>query len=81
MKMSTVLTPALGGWEKPIYDAEVIVYRLEEAGRTLLSLPNAGCFPSGYRSFWPEGAAMAAEAYGYGDECSTSPAWTRRCAG
>lgn len=75
--MSKPLPPAGGEWAKPIYDHEVIVYRLEEAGRTLLSLPNAGCLPSGYRAFWPQGAEVAAECWGYGsDEPIRPPAPT-----
>lgn len=47
------------------YDAEFVIYRLEEAGSTLLSLPPDG-YPAGWRTYWPKmvyGAELA-----YGDE-------------
>jgi hypothetical protein len=75
MNMLSKSLPALRGpYAKPIYDAETIIYRLEEAGRTLLSLPNAGCFPAGIRTYWPQGAEMAAECWGYGLEEGIRPA-------
>ncbi len=48
------------------YTAEYVTVRLEQAGRTLLSLPNRGCLPAGLRSNWPSFAHAAMEAYGYG---------------
>ena len=46
--------------------AEMVILRLEEAGRTLLSLPGKGCFPSAEGSSWPDVVHAAVEAYGYG---------------
>lgn len=54
-------------------DAEFVIYRLEEAGRTLLSLPNVGCMPAGYKSNWPEVVHAALEAYGYTPEMAKAP--------
>lgn len=72
--LSTPYPPTGREWEKPIYDHEAVVYRLEEAGKTLLSLPNGGCLPSGYRAFWPQGAEVAAECWGYGSDEPIRPA-------
>lgn len=49
-------------------DAETVVYRLEEAGRTLLALPKAGCYPGNYKVAWPEVVHAAIEAYGWDGE-------------
>lgn len=49
-------------------DAEFVIYRLEEAGRTLLSLPGKGCMPNGFGSGWPEVAQAVIEAYVGADE-------------
>jgi hypothetical protein len=46
-------------------DAETVVYRLEEAGRTLIALPGKGCLPAGYGSGWPDVVHAAVTAYGY----------------
>ena len=54
-------------------DAEFVIYRLEEAGRTLLALPGKGCAPNGYGSGWPDVVHKAIEAYGYGDEANRAP--------
>lgn len=48
-----------------ITPADVVIARLEEAGATLLALPNRG-YGLGMRGFWPEIMRDAAEAYGYG---------------
>ena len=66
MNMTRVQHLAAARPQEPIYDAEVVQYRLEEAGATLLALPSKGCLPAGYRSNWPEVLVNAAEAYGYG---------------
>ena len=50
------------------YDAELVIYRLEEAGRTLLALPNRGCMPAGMGAAWPDVVHAAVEAYGYDPE-------------
>lgn len=49
-------------------DAETVVYRLEEAGRTLLALPGKGCMPAGFGSGWPSVVHAAMEAYGWDGE-------------
>jgi Domain of unknown function (DUF6362) len=49
-------------------DAQYVAIRLSEAGKTLLSLPNTGCAPAGFRSLWPSFAHNVIEAYGY-EEC------------
>jgi len=36
------------------FDAAYVTARLEEAGATLMSLRERGCFPAQYRAFWPE---------------------------
>ena len=40
-------------------NAASVELRLAEAGRVLLGLPWAGCFPIGFRSVWPLSAACA----------------------
>jgi hypothetical protein len=49
----------------PIIDADFVVYRLEEAGRTLLALPGTGCAPAGYGNGWPAVVREHIEAYGW----------------
>jgi hypothetical protein len=63
---------------EPIYDAEVVQLRLEDAGATLLALPSRGCLPAGYRTAWPEIVVDAAEAYGYGQLAQRPPVPTAR---
>ena len=46
-------------------DAETVILRLEEAGRTLLSLPNRHCAPASAGFNWPAVIHAANEAYGY----------------
>lgn len=72
--MTAALAPAGALPITPIYDAEVVEYRLEEAGRTLLALPSQGCLPAGFRSNWPKEVAASAEAYGYGEDQRIRPA-------
>ena len=48
-------------------DAETVILRLEEAGRTLIALPNRHCFPASTGSSWPPIVHEAVEAYGYGE--------------
>lgn len=48
-------------------DAEFVVYRLEEAGHTMLSLPGSA-WPAGMRTAWPAILQATAEAYGYTPE-------------
>ncbi|NKE43558.1 hypothetical protein HB662_02135 [Roseomonas frigidaquae] len=62
----------------PIYDAEVVQLRLEDAGATLLALPSRGCLPAGYRSNWPRVVTDAAEAHGYGEAGIRPPVPTAR---
>lgn len=62
----------------PIYDAEVVTLRLEDAGATLLALPSKGCLPAGYRTAWPDIVVDAAEAYGYGEMAIRPPVPTAR---
>jgi hypothetical protein len=45
------------------YTADVVRLRLQEAGRTLLSMPGSGCFPAGYRNNWPQVVHAALDAY------------------
>lgn len=47
------------------WTSDRIVMLLERAGATLLSLPNTGCHPAGFRVAWPDFARAATEAYGY----------------
>ena len=51
--------------EIQITPADVVVARLEEAGATLLALPNRG-HALGMRGYWPDVVHDAALAYGYG---------------
>ncbi len=51
-----------------VLDAETVIYRLEEAGRTLLALPGKGCLPAGMAAAWPDVVHAAVEAYGYDPE-------------
>lgn len=39
------------------FKAGYVEARFEEAGKTLLALPWAGCFPAGLRTLWPETSA------------------------
>lgn len=55
------------------FDAEFVIYRLEEAGKTLLALPKDG-YPAGWRSFWPEMVYGAEVAYGLDDLRPRGPA-------
>ncbi len=48
-------------------DAETVIVRLEEAGRTLLALPNRHLVPASSGSSWPAIVHAAIEAYGYGE--------------
>jgi hypothetical protein len=43
-------------------NAAAVELRLEDAGKTLLSLPWSGCFPSGFSSVWPLRAACGCAA-------------------
>ena len=49
------------------FDAETVILRLEQAGKTLLALPGKGCFPAQEGSSWPAVVHAAVEAYGYGE--------------
>lgn len=55
-------------------DAETVIYRLEEAGRTLIALPGKGCLPASFGSGWPDVVRAAVEAYGYDPEQIRPPA-------
>ena len=55
-------------------DAETVIYRLEEAGRTLIALPSKGCLPAQWGNGWPQVVHAAAEAYGYDPEQIRPPA-------
>lgn len=60
--------------ERPLYDAELVIYRLEEAGQTLLALPGSGVLPAALKASWPD-FPKAWEAYGgeaATDELATS---------
>ena len=50
--------PGVGG-----YTANDVEDRLEQAGRTLLALPWAGCFPAGLTCLWPEAGGGEARRY------------------
>lgn len=50
-----------------VLDAETVILRLEEAGRTLIALPGKGCFPAREGSSWPAVVHDFAEGYGYHD--------------
>jgi hypothetical protein len=42
-------------WPEPgAFTASYVESRLEDAGRTLMALPWAGCFPAGITCLWPE---------------------------
>jgi hypothetical protein len=41
--------------------AAVVEERLEAAGRVLLALPHAGCFPAGFRTLWPAADGVSPE--------------------
>lgn len=47
---------------EPIFDAEVVEYRLRDAGAVLIALPGRGTFPAGYRVAWPADIVGAADA-------------------
>jgi Domain of unknown function (DUF6362) len=49
-------------------DCELVIFRLVEAGRTLLSMRGKSPFPAGYSSAWPDIVRQAIESYGYNDE-------------
>lgn len=46
-------------------DAEYVIARLEEAGRTLLAMRGAGAWPAGYGSSWPPMVREAVKSYGW----------------
>ena len=48
-----------------LMDAEIVIYRLEEAGKTLLSLPVGTPGPASFRSAMPQPVQDAAESYGW----------------
>jgi hypothetical protein len=56
------------------FTAELVIGRLEEAGKTLLSLPGSRCYPANYRIAWPAVVLAAVEAYGYTAEDLPPPA-------
>ena len=56
-----------GRLSSAVFDAETVILRLEEAGRTLLALPNKGCRPADTGSGWPAVVHDFTEAYGYGE--------------
>lgn len=49
-------------------DAELVVWRLEQAGATLLAMRGASPYPAGAGSAWPEVWREAIEAYGWTEE-------------
>lgn len=53
---------------EPPWDAALVIYRLEEAGATLLALPTRGLRPADAGAAWPDVVHQAAEAYGYTGE-------------
>lgn len=54
-------------------DADFVVYRLEEAGRTLLALPSSKLVPAQMGAAWPEFPQAAISAYGYTPEAVRPP--------
>jgi len=54
-------------------DAELVTFRLEQAGATLLAMRDRSPYPAEYASAWPETLLDAAEAYGWHGE-TTRPA-------
>lgn len=54
-------------------DAETVIARLEEAGRTLIALPSKGCYPAREGSSWPAIVHDVAESYGYDEETVRAP--------
>lgn len=49
------------------YTSEMVETRLYEAGRALIALRVAGCWPAGYRSSMPEFVREVVESYGRGE--------------
>lgn len=49
-------------------DAELVTWRLEQAGATLLAMRARSAYPGEYGSGWPEIVREAIEAYGWSDE-------------
>jgi hypothetical protein len=49
--------------EPGAYTAGYVESRLEDAGRTLMALPWAGCFPAGVSCLWPETGGGEARRY------------------
>ena len=74
--------------ETQLFDAELVTYRLEEAGATLLALPGTG-WSTRLRGSSLEIVRTAVESYGWTTNTSVrrfrrprgSPAWTRRWRG
>ncbi|MFH5923821.1 DUF6362 family protein [Roseomonas xinghualingensis] len=66
--MSRTPSPALRELPEAIYDAEVVEFRLQDAGATLLALPGRGCFPAGYRTNWPQVVVDVADAAPFREE-------------
>jgi hypothetical protein len=44
-------------------NAKEVEARLAQAGRVLLALPHAGCFPAGFRTLWPGTAGAPGQAW------------------
>lgn len=60
--------------EQPrVYNADTVIRRLEDAGRTLLSLPSVGLAPARLKAAWPEFAQAAVEAYADNDKPLPKP--------
>jgi hypothetical protein len=53
------------GKEFTYYPPDYVEERLREAGMVIRMLPLTGCFPSSYRSFWPDIVHSFEDAYGW----------------
>ncbi len=63
---------AAGPLDRPAYDAELVIYRLEEAGTTLLSIPDRG-YTTKLRSSSLDIVRSALEAYGWAEKTIRPP--------
>ena len=70
--------------ETQLFDAQLVTFRLEEAGATLLALPGTG-WSTRLRASSLEIVRAAVESYGWSEKHirppRASPAWTRRWRG
>lgn len=67
MKWTTPMPAPARRSGEPHFYAEDVIRQFEDAGRSLLRMPQAG-FGTGARNFWPEIVRDKTEAYGYDEE-------------